>query len=659
MKRTANRISFLQGCFALALAIVVLRAGQLQLVEGKSWSEVAASRRTARDTLEARRGSIYDRRGVQLAVTQEFYHVGIAPNEVTERGALLRAGPGALGVSAGELQRKLRSGKYAYFYGPFTATEIEPLRKLKGVHLEGSFRRDYPSSLAAPVIGRLPADSTHGGSGLERALDDLLTGTPGEAVFLRDRLGRRLESPARKISDPVAGDDVWLTIDAELQDIAERELEDAIRETNANGGDVVILDPRTGELLAVASRQMGVSREASAPTAFTSPFEPGSTAKLFTAAALLRLNKVASTDKVNGEGGHYLMPLSRGNTRSISDEHKINGPMTLADAIRMSSNIGMAKFSQRLTTSEQFEALRDFGFGTPSGVEFPSESRGMLNTPERMIPDYSRASMAMGYELGVTALQLAVAYSAIANDGVLVTPTLVKEVRTPSAQLLYQHQPEPVRRVISPEIAATLQEYLRSVVEEGGGTGDKARLANYELAGKTGTARRFEGRSYANKGYRASFAAYFPAKDPQLVLVVTIDDPKKGSYFGGATAAPVTKRILEQALASRYIALDRARLGGTSAAVAARLPVPPPRPEAVAPVVRVSWPYHAPDSSATASEERPVPDVTGRSVRAAVLALHQRGFRAAVRGTGQAMTTDPAAGAAARPGTVVTIWTSE
>ena len=658
MNRTAKRISFLQGCFALALALVVLRAGQLQLVEGSYWSEQAESRRTARDTLEARRGSIYDRRGVQLAVTQEFYHVGIAPNEVKDTRGMVQAASRALDVGAGELQRRLRAGKYMYFYGPYTATEIEPLRQLKGVHLEGSFRRDYPSSLAAPVIGRLPPDSSRGGSGLERALDNLLTGTPGEAVFLRDRVGRRLESPARKISDPVPGNDVWLTLDAELQDIAERELEDAIRELGARGGDVVVLDPRSGELLAVASRQAGVDRAASSPTAFTSPFEPGSTAKLFTAAALLQLDKVDSTARVSGEGGHYLMPLSRGQPRSINDEHKITGLMTLADAIRMSSNIGMAKFSQRLSTTEQFEVLRDFGFGSPTGIEFPSESRGMLNTPERMIPDYSRASMAMGYEIGVTALQLAMAYAAIANDGVLVTPTLVREVRDPAGQLLYQYQPEPVRRVISSQVAARLQAYLRSVVEEGGGTGDKARLANYELAGKTGTARRFEGRSYANKGYRASFAAYFPAKDPQLVLVVTIDDPRKGSYFGGATAAPLTKRMLEQALASRYISIDRARLGGTTAAVAAQLPAAAPKVDAVASVTRVSWPYRKPDSTA-AKPVSTVPDVYGRGVRAAVLSVHQRGFRANVKGTGRAVRSDPVAGTTATAGTVVTIWTEE
>ncbi len=421
-------------------------------------------------------------------------------------------------------------------------------------------------------------------------------------------------------------------------------------------GDIVVLDPRTGELLAVASRQSGVDRAASSPTAFTSPFEPGSTAKLFTAAALLRLDKVDSTDRVSGENGHYMMPLSRGGVREINDAHKSEGSLTLADAIKVSSNIAMAKFSQRLTPVEQFEALRDFGFGSPTGVEFPSESRGQLKSPERWIPDYARASMAMGYEIGVTALQLAVAYAAIANDGVLVTPTLVREVRDPAGQLLYQHQPEPVRRVIPSAIAAKLQAYLRSVVEEGGGTGDEARLANYELAGKTGTARRFVGKQY--KGYRASFAAFFPAKDPQLVVVVTIDNPTKGSYYGGQTAAPVTKRMLEQALASRFIAIDRARLGGTTAAVAAQLPAPAPRVDAVASVTRVAWPYRKPDTTA-AKGMATVPDVSGRGVRAAVLAVHKQGFHANVKGTGRAVRTDPAAGASAGTGTVVTIWTEE
>lgn len=658
MKRFATRVGFLQACFALGLVLVLIRAGQLQLVQGRYWAHQAEERRTERDTLEARRGSIYDRRGVQLAVTQEFFHVGIAPNEVTERADLIRTAARQLQVAGGQLDRRFRREKYIYFYGPYTATQVEPLRKFNGVHLEGSYRRDYPSTLAAPVIGRLDPDSSKGGSGLERALDRMLTGVPGEAVFIRDRVGRRLESPGRKVRDPVPGDDVWLTIDAELQDIAERALEDAIDEAGAEGGDVVILDPETGEILAVASRQAHTSRAASKPTAFTDPFEPGSTAKVFTAAALLRDSLVDSTDRVSGENGTWEMPIgTRGKTRTISDVHKSPGLLNLGDAIRVSSNIAMAKFSGRLKPVQQFEALRDFGFGSPTGVEYPSESRGGFKRPEEYNPEYTRAAQAMGYEFSVTALQLAQAYAAIANDGVLLTPTLVKEIRNPSGQLLYQHQPEPVRRAVPSGVAETLQRYMQAVVDAEGGTGDKARLQTFDIAGKTGTARRFVNGRY--DGHRASFAAFFPAKDPQFVIVVRIEAPTKGSYYGGATAAPMTRKVLEQALASRHIALDRRRLAHSEI----DNDVAPPsasRAELVAPVSRVSWPLRSAKASRDSiAKDVVVPEVSGSSVREAVLQLHRRGLRVSLRGMGDAVRTDPSAGSAVPAGSTVVLWTAE
>ena len=227
----------------------------------------------------------------------------------------------------------------------------------------------------------------------------------------------------------------------------------------------------------MASRQLQDGESLARPTAFTDPFEPGSTAKLFTAAALLKRNRVDSTDRVSGEGGRWAMPIRKHSPRVIEDVHRSDGLLTLADAIKVSSNIAMAKFSARLSPLEQFETLRDFGFGSPTGVEFPSESRGELRAPERWLLDYSRASHAMGYEFSVTPLQLASAYAAIANDGVLVTPTLVREIRAPDGALLYRHQPEPVRRVVSSALASKLRGYLRGVVSEGG-TGERARLAN-------------------------------------------------------------------------------------------------------------------------------------------------------------------------------------
>jgi cell division protein FtsI (penicillin-binding protein 3) len=653
MAKPLARIAVIQFCFGLGVLAILGRAAQLQLLQGDRWAEQARRQRTERAVLPARRGGLYDRNGVPLAISQEFYHVGVAPNELADSRRAARLLSRHLRVSLPALERGIRAGKrWIYFHGPFTATQVQPLRRLDGVHLTGDFQRFYPSrTLARPIIGGLSADGPVGAAGLELSLDSILTGQPGEAVLLKDRAGRRYDSPARVVREPVSGNDVVLTLDAELQEIAERGLDEALSGMRAEGGDVVFLDPSSGELLALASRQAGRSGPVSIrASTFTDPFEPGSTAKLFTAAALLRHRRVDSNDVVFAEGGQWHMPISRGGrTRLISDVKKTTGNLTLARTIQISSNVGMAKFSSRLSPEEQFEMLRDFGFGTPTGAEFPSESRGLLARPDRWEPMYTRASVAMGYEFGVTPVQLAAAYGAIANDGLLLTPTLVREVRDPAGTLLYRHRPEPVRRVVTPAIAARLRDFMRSAVGDGG-TGTEAQLANYSLLGKTGTSVRFEGGRYVHGEYTASFAALFPAENPQLVVVVKIDNPR-GHYYGGLTAAPVTRTMLQQALASRRVAIDRSRLAprDTTSVRAARLVA---TPAAISRVV-LSWPYQ-PTTSTAASLT--VPNVAGRPVREAALALHRRGFRVTLRGLGRVIRTLPPGGETARPGAAITVW---
>jgi cell division protein FtsI (penicillin-binding protein 3) len=651
MARPAVRIAAIQFGFGLGVVALLARAAQLQIVQGERWAAEAERKRTERVVLPARRGALYDRNGVPLAISQEFYHIGIAPNELDDPGAAFRLLVRGLGVSAPALDREFRARKrWIYLHGPFNGTQVHGLRKVKGIHLTGDFQRFYPSrDLARPIIGGLAPDRAVGAAGLELSLDSILTGQPGEAVLLKDRAGQRYDSPARLVREPVAGNDVWLTLDAELQEIAERGLDDALAAMRAEGGDVVFLDPRTGELLALASRQAQAG--SSRASTFTDPFEPGSTAKLFTAAALLMRNRVDSNDAVFAEGGLWRMPVTRsGRTRTITDSHRSRGNLTLAQAIRISSNVAMAKFSSRLSPEEQFDTMRDFGFGTPTGAEFPSESRGRLARPDRWQPMYTRASIAMGYEIGVTPVQLAAAYGALANEGVLLAPTLVREVRDPRGELLHRRQPEPVRRVVTSGVAARLRDFLRGAVGEGG-TGEQAQLINYGVLGKTGTAVRFENGRYVRGEYTASFAALFPADDPQLVVIVKIDNPK-GAYYGGLTAAPVTRTMLEQALASRRVAIDRGRLATRDA-----LPTPDNSFADAVPLGRpatvVSLPYHPADS---APVPRPVPNVTGRSVREAALALHRRGFRMNLRGLGRVVRTVPAPGANARAGTSVAVW---
>src|SRR6266702_4101933 len=632
MARHAVRLQVVEFGVLVGLALLVGRAVQVQILHGRRWAEEAQAQRTERIVLQARRGTLYDRHGTPLAVTQETYHVGIAPNELrdpTADGALISR---RLGLTARAWQVALRR-RYAYFAGPYSALEVQPLRGVRGVHLEPVLNRFYPDpAVARATIGRLGDDGL-GASGLERTLDSLLAGRAGAAVVLKDRAGREYESPVR-------GLDVVLTLDAELQEIAQRALDDALRRMDADGGDVVMLDPGTGEVLALASRQ----RDGSArPSAFTDTFEPGSLAKIFAVAALLSLRRVSPTDRVSGEGGKW-----RVLGRTITDDDP-QPSLTMADAIRVSSNIAIAKFAARLTPEEQYAMLRDFGFGALTGIEFPAEATGRLRLPSEWTRP-SAASLAMGYELSVTPIQVAIAYGALANDGLLLQPTLIREVRSAGGGVRYRHRPEPVRRVVSREVAAALRTMLRGVVERG--TGTEAALTNFPVAAKTGTARRVVNGRYAAGEYTASFAALFPADQPQLVLVVKIDNPHKGSYFAAQTAAPVTRSMLEQALAARTVALDRARLSTAAPRAAA---TPAEDDGGLVPYV-VPWPYERDSAGVGGGPRRAVPDVAGFGMREAVRTLHRRGFRVALRGWGVAEHTWPAAGDSAAAGSMVTLF---
>ena len=648
MAKPLVRLRVVEIGLGLALLALVGRAAQVQLLEGRRYAAAARAQRTEQVVLEARRGTLFDRHGTAIALTQETYHVGIAPNELRDQARDVPKIARQLHLPVGDVQRAMRK-RYAWFAGPFTALDVQPIRALRGVHLEPVLRRFYPSrEFARAVIGRVGEDgrgSGGGGGGLERLLDSLLAGTPGSAVVLKDRSGREYESPARVIAGPVAGSDVVLTLDAELQEIAQRALDDAIDNMEADGGDVVMLDPRAGEVLAVASRRADGSMR---PSAFTETFEPGSLAKIFAAAALITYDRVRPQERVSGEGGRYRLP-----DRVVTDEHPLP-TLTLADAIRVSSNIALVKFAARLEPDEQYGVLRAFGFGAPTGVEFPAESPGRLRPPSEWSRP-SSASLAIGYELAVTPIQLAAAYGAIANNGVLLQPTLIREVRSPNAGgiVRYRHTPEPVRRVVTPEVASTLRDLLRGVVEAGG-TAERAALANFQLAAKTGTARRVVGGRYAAGQYTASFAALFPAHDPQLIVVMKIDNPQKGSYFAAQTAAPVTRSMLEQALAARTVALDRARLSNVAmTADRTGASAPLEEPDGVVPYV-VSWPYVS--DTAQAQAERPVPDITGKPLRAAARTLHRRGFKVVVKGWGVVHHTWPAAGEQAVAGATVTVF---
>jgi cell division protein FtsI (penicillin-binding protein 3) len=510
--------------------------------------------------------------------------------------------------------------------------------------------------------------------GLELALDTILRGDSGKASLARDRNGRALDSPDGWTDQPRRGSTVVLTINNALQDICERELAIAVDSLRADGGDIVVMNPHTGEILALASNRVG--RSSFSNTAVTEPFEPGSTLKPFVAASLLERRRARPTDVVNTHNGKLEL-----DGRTINDMHKA-GQLSLSDVIRFSSNVGIVEFGQRLTPREKYETFRDLGFGMTLGVPLPAESPGTLRDP-KLWSKQTSASILMGYEIAVTPLQLVTAYSAIANGGELLEPHLVKEIRSLDGKVLYRAEPRAVRRVMSGEVARTVQEMLLAVVQEG--TATKADMQTFDVAGKSGTARRTsQNAGYTTGNYTASFVGLFPGNDPQYVVLVKLDSPKGQHYAGGDIAAPVTQIVLRAALSARDAALNREDLAASekrtdapsesaSASSSKRSTVVAARTDPTEHVDRATF---DPGDNLTSRDEqermtsyvielpaspkqtsiqftaRAIPDVSGLPVREAVRSLHAAGFRVRLTTGGQTGTL-PAAGTVSPPGTVV------
>ena len=685
-----DRPAIVHGALVLFVAAIVAKAAQVQLFQADRWRTSATRQQVTDASMPAPRGAVTDAGGRVLVESRELVQLRVAPREVKDRAALRRALAVAK-VPADWIARAADSTRaWVEIPGRYLPSVAAPAIALRGVHAAPVVERISTATDAVRrIVGRMD-DTGQPLDGVELALDSVLRGARGTALLVRDARGGRFESPSVQSVAARPGRTVALTLNWTLQDICERALADAVSRMSATGGDIVVTDPKTGEILALASQR--ADARTTAATAIAEPFEPGSTAKPFMAAALLRLRKARLDEMVNTEDGAWTT-----NGRTIHDIHKATS-LSLRDVIRFSSNIGIVKFSSRLTPREQYEALRDVGFGTPTGVPYPAEASGTLRPPAKWTKQ-SPASLAMGYEFAATPLQLAAAYGAIANGGELLEPALVREVRDADGALVFRHQPRVVRRVMAPAVAADVRAMLKSVVDSG--TATDADLKSFTLGGKSGTVRRIErGVGYAAGHYNAVFAGIFPVESPQFVIVVKLDNPA-GVYFGGKTAAPVTKVVLEAALAARDAALDRASLApgvlprareayrphappvrATAVADGNAAPHdsagPPPgtlipaefrRDEFVAPEpapVRVvlDLPMRAPHAGPTlVGAAQPVPPVSGLPMRDALFALQRAGFDVHVAGATPAMLlgrpafrTVPAAGVLAAPGAVVTLY---
>lgn len=644
-----RRRALLLGSLVAAALIIVGRAFQLQAIEGERWRAAAEEQQQARVPLPARRGGIYDRNGNPLALTHETFQVAVAPRELRNSAAVARTLSEVLGISRTAAERVTNRSRRWVLSGRASAAQHRRLAGIRGLHFERRLERYYPQGdIAREIVGVVSGDDRPLG-GIEQQLDEVLRGEPGYSVVRRDARGRQAPALNLPVVQPAAGSDVYLSIDLDMQEIADAALRRAISGTGAAGGDLIISDPNSGDLLAAVSRRKGGSRTLSV---ITEPYEPGSTLKPFYVATLLDAGRAGLDEEVFAENGRWQDPAGR----TIRDVHPY-GWLTLRDALRVSSNVGMAKFASRLRPSEQFSFLRAAGFGTPTGIEYPAESAGRLRPPDEW-SKMSPVSLAIGYEISVTPLQLAAAYGALANGGVLMEPRLVRQIRHPVTGVTYRSEPQPVRRVFTKDVARQITSVLVSVVDEG--TARQASLSNFQVAGKTGTARRTgSGGRYEARSYTASFAGYFPAVDPQVVILVKLDEPK-GAFYGGLTAAPVTRETLQALLAAHAAPLAGAsllatragrRTGGVASPVA---PVETIEKTASTTVVLDSMPP-AGAGAGVEPETAAVPPVAGLPLRIAVRRIHSAGFNVRLRGRGDVVRTKPAAGTVLVSGDTVTL----
>lgn len=645
----------MQVVLGLATAVIVARAFQLQILQHAAWRTRAESRDVRTREVTARRGALLDRDGVPLAVTAMAYHITLAHDQMEDPGAVARLIEEDLDLPATRAHQVMRQD-YPYFDGPFSAAQVQRVRRLPGVHLDQLALREYPMGAAGRrLLGRTSRRTGAGVGGFEAAFDSLLQGVPGRERYLRDGKGHALMIPGGVELEPKPGRDVVLTIDHELQAIAEEVLRAATEREKAQGGDIVVLDVTNGEVLAVASLRTLTPGGRPVPTssALVESAEPGSTAKIFTAAAMLMSG--ADTTPQPGEDGVWQLDVGGGQHRIIRDTHHEAGLLTLGRTIAISSNIGISKFSLKLATETQYRMLRDFGFGTGTTSGFPGEDGGYLVPPAGLVNRiYSQTSWGQGYEWRASSLQIAAGYAAIANGGYYIAPTFLRAVRGNGIdQPGREHHPDTLRRVLDQEVDTRLLEYLEMATDSGG-TGMAAQLDQIGVIGKTGTAKLLnESGRYVGE-YRASFAGIFPAKQPRFVVYVMIDRPDAGEIYGGAVAAPLVRTLVQQALA-----LDNSPLGagGPAAAsiVAAVLPDTPVPVEL--PTRRLAFPDDTIRRPAAAAVE--VPDVRGWSVRDGVFVLHRRGLRVRLEGAGSIARLDPAPGDSVAAGTVVSVHAGE
>jgi stage V sporulation protein D (sporulation-specific penicillin-binding protein) len=540
--------------FITLQTLLLSRLFYLQIVKSLYLSNVAKSQHKVLIELEPHRGTIYDRNMYRLAFNIRADSAFAVPREMEdeEKPHTSETLSSILGQDKGFILDRLNRDKgFVWIKRKISDEESQEITKLnlKGVELIKESKRVYPNGyLAAHILGFAGLDNA-GLEGLELMYDKYLRGKPGFRLTSRDAKRRFLSSKDEKFLSPVNGLNLILNIDETIQNIAEQALDSAFKKYKAKGAIIIVMDPHSGEILALANRPsydlnsfFESSSDSHRNRAVTDSFEPGSVFKIVTASCALEEGIVGLEDKFFCENGKYFV------VGHILHDHRPHGTLTFREIIEKSSNIGTVKVAQKVGAKNLYKYVKAFGFGEPTGIDLLGEVRGTTYPLEKWSKT-SITALPMGQEVTANAMQLVCAMSVIANGGKLVTPWVLREIRDEHGEVIMSFESRASRRVISEETAAKVRGLLKGVIERG--TGTLAKLESYTAGGKTGTAQKVEPTGvYSHSKFVGSFVGFAPVDDPRIAIVVCLDEPRP-FYYGGVVSAPVFKKVAEDTL--RYL----------------------------------------------------------------------------------------------------------
>lgn len=541
-----NRISILASLFILVWTSLAIRFFHIQVLNGEDFRQKSIKQSTTKRLINSSRGSILDRNGFELASTVTHYSFGIQPSEVEDKDKIIDTFSLVTGKPKKNYKGKFNLNGFQYLERNMLSEKVNKILEIddKGLIVEKKGYRTYPhKNIASQIIGFTDTDNK-GIEGIEKQYNKALSGKSGWIVLEKDAKQKIRKNRSFPQKLPIDGSNVKLTIDLQYQGILQDELNKRMIKSKAKGAMGVLIDPASGKILAMSSipdfdpNEPAIYKsETYRNRPITDQFEPGSTFKIVPAIAALNDKLVNSNEEFHCGDGSYVI-----GSHEIKDWKEF-GLLTFEQIIENSSNIGTVKIAQLVGKDRIYDFGSKLGFGKRTGISFPGEAKGVFKTTGNW-SSISLAEISIGYEVAVTSLQLAMAYGALANNGFLMKPHIVDEITSADGKVQYKAKPKVIKKVASDDAILKLTKMLEMVVSNG--TGEKAGLPGWNVAGKTGTAKKYEKGGYSTNNYIASFAGFFPSENPQVAGVIILDEPKEGLVYGGENSAPVFGSIVKR-----------------------------------------------------------------------------------------------------------------